>query len=415
MAARLRTTASSAASRPWASGSPRAAPAARTPLEQRFAVAPMMDYTDVHLRQLCRLLSRRTTVWTEMVVDTTLVRGAAAAVPKFLDFPREQHPAVLQLGGSDPAQLAAACRVAASYGYDELNLNCGCPSPKVAGEGCFGAALMEEPRRVADCLSAMADAAGAPVSVKHRIGVDDRDSYDELCRFVETVATRSPTRLFVVHARKAFLSGLSPAQNRSVPPLRHEWVYALARDFPELRFTINGGVVDAHHAAAFLRHVPEGARALEGVMVGRGIANAPWTALADADRALWGEENPAASRRDVLERYAAYAADAHGRFGVKKDGYANPSVRAMFKPLLNLFHGEPRSKAWKQAVDSEMKRSVKLPGTSVADVLDATLHVFEGTDVLDKPPAEAGGPLPSDPTELPPCPAAQLPEAIGAA
>lgn len=168
---------------------------------------------------------------------------------RFLAFPAEQHPIVLQIGGSNLDNLAKATELASGYAYDEINLNCGCPSGKVAGHGCFGARLMYDPEFVGDAMSAIAANCDVPVSVKCRIGVDDRDSYEELCTFVDKVVSKSPTRHFIIHARKALLSGLSPAENRKVPPLKYEYYYALLRDFPEVHFTLNGGLMTIEQAA----------------------------------------------------------------------------------------------------------------------------------------------------------------------
>lgn len=200
-----------------------------------------MDYTDVHYRQLARLVSKHTWLWTEMVVDKTILH--AEPLDKQLWFPPEQHPIVLQLGGSDPQTLHEAMTIAARYGYDEINLNCGCPSDRVAGAGCFGASLMLEPQLVADCMAAVAAGAAAGgasprTSVKCRLGVDDADSYAQLAAFVQTVSEHGGVTDFIIHARKCLLNGISPAQNRSVPPLRHDWVWALKRDFPHLSFQV---------------------------------------------------------------------------------------------------------------------------------------------------------------------------------
>jgi tRNA-dihydrouridine synthase A len=335
-----------------------------------------MDWTDVHYRQLARLMSKRTWLWTEMVVDKAVLNTPQP--DRFLWFPPEQRPIVLQLGGSDPETLAAAAvkvrappaargrrlgpgpvavawatpgsatrqpdvnarapahtlprsppfpppaSKAAPYGYDEINLNCGCPSDRVAGAGCFGAALMLTPALVADCMAAMRsalDAAGyphVPLSVKCRLGVDDADSYAQLQEFVRAVSETGGVRHFVVHARKCLLRGLSPAQNRSVPPLRHEWVWGLKRDFPHLHFSLNGGVQNGDEAAGALAlDVPGvGPSGVSGVMVGRAAYNDPWGVLGDADVAVFGEAaNPARSRRDVLERYLAYCDTMLGRWG----------------------------------------------------------------------------------------------------
>mmetsp|Transcript_4273 Transcript_4273/g.10337 ORF Transcript_4273/g.10337 Transcript_4273/m.10337 type:complete len:577 (+) Transcript_4273:2298-4028(+) len=390
---------------------------------QLLSVAPMMEYTTAHFRYLCRLLSSRTWLYTEMEVDRTLVHTEHPRLDRFLDFPTQTHPSALQLGGSDPELLALATAIAAPYGYDEINLNCGCPSPKVAGKGAFGAALMLEPSLVAECVAAMAEnSGGAPVTVKCRIGVDDVDSYSDLCRFVETVAAAMPPAgvwsgdcrpLFAIHARKALLKGLSPAENRTVPPLRYEWVYALARDFPELGFVLNGGVTTAEEAAAVVRGagVPQGGGRLVGTMIGRAVHANPWGVLGNADVAVFGaESNPCKSRRELLEKYAVYCQATHGRYGVTKDGYTVPSVRHLMHPLQNLFQGQHNAKVWRREVDEVLKQDAKKPGASVADVLERTLGVLSD-EVLDAPPGPdwppaGGGAAPEPLKVLPAMPAA---------
>ena len=352
-----------------------------------------MDWTDVHYRQLARLISRRTWLWTEMVVDKTLLHTPQP--DRHLWFPPEQRPIVLQLGGSDPETLAAAALIAAPYGYDEINLNCGCPSDRVAGAGCFGAALMLTPQLVADCMAAVRRAldgggyAHVPLSVKCRLGVDDADSYGQLVEFVRAVSEAGGVRHFVVHARKCLLSGLSPAQNRSVPPLRHEWVWALKRDFPHLFFSLNGGVQNAHEAAGALAaaHGGVAAGAASGVMIGRAAYYDPWGVLGDADVAVFGAaSNPARSRRAVLDAYCDYADAMLGRWAVKDDGHRDPSARAILKPALNLFYGERGSKRWKAAMDAALKAAPK--DASVRSLLAATLAAIP-PEVLDAPPAPA--------------------------
>ncbi|KAL6764649.1 dihydrouridine synthase-domain-containing protein [Haematococcus lacustris] len=289
----------------------------------RLSVAPMMDWTDVHYRQLARLLSRHTWLWTEMVVDKTLMY--TKQLDRFLWFPPEQRPLVCQLGGSDPATLAAATALAVQYGYDEINLNCGCPSDRVAGAGCFGAALMLQPHLVADCMAAMAAAAqGTPVSVKCRLGVDQVDSYAAVHEFVRVVSSTAPVTHFIIHARKCFLKGLNPHQNRTVPPLRYSWVYGLKRDFPHLRFRRQGL---------------------------------------------------------VLKDYCAYTDRVTQHFSAQEGGSKAAAVRMMMKPLLNLFHGEKGSKRWKAEVDTVLKGNP----SSLAAVLDQTLQWLPD-EVLDAPP-----------------------------
>jgi tRNA-dihydrouridine synthase A len=360
-----------------------------------------MDWTDAHYRQLARTLSRRAVLYTEMVVDATVLH--AEDKDRHLAFPAGQRPLVFQVGGSDPAKLAAAAAIAASYGYDEINLNCGCPSSRVAGAGCFGAKLMLDPPRVAAAVAAMAAAApGIPITVKCRLGVDDVDSYEELTAFVGAVAAAGVSHI-VVHARKCLLDGLSPAQNRTVPPLRHGWVYALARDFPWVGFTLNGGVGDLATAAAALAAAPAAAAApahatplIAGVMIGRAAYHDPWRTLAGADVGLWGDAAPAVgSRREALAAYASYAATVQRP---ADGGKLRPPTRALVAPLLGLFHSEPGGRRWRAAVDAALKQ----PGATVASVLDATLGALDG-GVLDAAPAPWRGADPAwSPGDVPP-------------
>ena len=355
-----------------------------------LSVAPMMEYTTPHFRVMCRLLSRHAWLWTEMEVDQTLTHAIedGTRIDRFLDYPAEHCGTVLQLGGSTPEYLGRATAIAAPYGYEEINLNSGCPSPKVAGKGCFGAALMMEPRLVAECLGAMAENApeGTPVSVKCRLGVDDADSYDHLCDYVETIARETPVRRFYVHARKALLDGLSPAENRSVPPLKHEWAYALARDFPECEFHLNGGLKTLTDVRNAMNCAPADGGKIAGVMIGRQAHADPWGLLSTADVEVFGaESNPCASRREFLDKYAVYADETVGRYGTAKDGYRIPSVRHMMHPIQNLFHGCANNKTWRRLVDEELQKRAKKPDTTVRSILDATLVAIRDED-LDAPP-----------------------------
>ncbi len=298
----------------------------------------------------------------------------------FLAFPPLQHPIAAQLGGSNPATLAAAAAIVATYGYDEVNLNCGCPSDRVAGAGCFGAALMKDPARVAAATAAMRAASGLEVTVKCRLGVDGVDSYAALAAFVRTVSEGGGVTHFLIHARACLLAGLSPAQNRAVPPLRPGWVLALARDFPHLRFTLNGGLAGSHAIVAALDTPRERQQQnVVGGMVGRAAYHTPWHALADADAGLYGAPtNPATSRRAVLAAYAAYADGARAAAAAKEAAAlaaadpptarprAPPSIRTLVAPLLGLFHGAPRARAWRNAVDT----ALRLDPASVAAVLE---------------------------------------------
>lgn len=347
---------------------------------QLLSVAPMMDWTDVHYRQLARYISKHTWLYTEMVVDNTLIHQTNR--DRWLWFPPEQHPIVCQLGGSSPSGLASAARIVADYGYDEINLNCGCPSDRVAGAGCFGAALMKQPELVAACCAAMQDAVSIPVTVKCRLGVDDMESYELLCHFVRTVSSQSRVRHFVLHARKCLLQGLSPAENRTIPPLRWGWVYALARDFPDLQFSLNGGVELGSTAQTAIERAPSGGGRIHGVMIGRGAYNMPWTSLSSADSHIfgWPAESPP-TRRQVLAQYAQYADKAVGQFGTKPDGTPAPGVRVVLKPLLALFHGEKGCKLWKRALDAGMKT----PASASQLIKQASLAIPD--KVLDAPPA----------------------------
>ncbi|CAD7700124.1 unnamed protein product [Ostreobium quekettii] len=272
-----------------------------------LSVAPMMDVTDVQFRHLARLLSRHTWLYTEMVVDQTIRHNPVT--DRFLWYPPEQHPIACQLGGSNPSTLREAAQIVAQYGYDEVNLNCGCPSDRVAGAGCFGAALMLQPEAVANCMAALREATDVAVTVKCRLGVDQADSYEELCNFIKIVSEGSDVRHFIIHARKCLLKGLSPHQNRTIPPLRYGWIHALIRDFPDLEFSLNGGVKTCEDVRSILDYrSPEG-RGVRSVMVGRAAYDNPWNMLGKADTMIFGaESNPAANRRQVMRSLH----DVHG-------------------------------------------------------------------------------------------------------
>ncbi|CAN6247969.1 unnamed protein product [Urochloa humidicola] len=332
-----------------------------------FSVAPMMDWTDNHYRALARLISRHAWLYTEMVVAETIVHQKDN-LDRFLAFPEEQHPIVLQIGGSNLENLAKATKLANAYSYDEINLNCGCPSSKVAGHGCFGAQLMFNPEFVGDAMSAIADNCDVPVSVKCRIGVDDRDSYEELCEFVDKVVSKSSTRHFIIHARKALLSGLSPAENRKVPPLKYEYYFALLRDFPDVKFTLNGGITTVDQVSASIR---QGAH---GVMVGRASYNNPWNILGHADSEIYGKPTRCISRRQILESYQDYGDSIIGQYGPSR-----PNVRQLVKPLLHLFHSEPGNSLWKRKADYALRYC-----KTVKSFLEETLDAIPDS-VLDKP------------------------------
>ena len=297
----------------------------------------MMDRSDRHFRFLTRALAPNALLYTEMITARALLRGDAQ---RLLRFDAAEHPVALQLGGADPDELAAAARLGAAAGYDEINLNVGCPSDRVQA-ACFGAALMLDPARVAACVAAMRAAvavpvpapasASAPVTVKTRLGVDEHDSYEFLTAFVERVAAAG-CDTFIVHARKAWLSGLSPKENREIPPLDYPRVHRLKRDFANLRIVINGGFVDRDTALAQLEHV-------DGVMLGRAAYQQPWL-VADLDRALHGARaTPAVSR--VLERYVVY---------IERELAAGTPLKSMTRHLLGLRTGLPGGRRFRRAL-----------------------------------------------------------------
>ncbi|KAK9283116.1 hypothetical protein L1049_011347 [Liquidambar formosana] len=336
-----------------------------------FSVAPMMDWTDNHYRTLARLISKHAWLYTEMIAAETIVYQKDN-LDRFLAFSPDQHPIVLQIGGSNLENLAKAAELANAYCYDEINFNCGCPSPKVAGHGCFGVSLMLNPKFVGEAMSVIAANSSVPVSVKCRIGVDDHDSYNELCDFIYKVSSQSPTRHFIIHARKALLNGISPADNRKIPPLKYEYYYGLLRDFPDLTFTINGGVnsVDEVNAAR-----SEGAHR---VMVGRAAYNNPWYTLGHVDTAIYGAPSSGITRRQVLEKYQVYGDAVLGKYGPGR-----PSVRDVVKPLLGLFHSEPRNGVWKRKADAAFRNC-----TTIKSFFEETLVEIPDS-VLDSPLGEA--------------------------
>nr|WP_313076256.1 tRNA dihydrouridine(20/20a) synthase DusA [Melaminivora sp.] len=300
-------------------------PSARSPW--RMSVAPMLDWTDRHCRHLHRLLTRHARLYTEMVTTGALLHGD---VQRHLRFGEAEHPVALQLGGSEPADLARCARLAADWGYDEVNLNCGCPSERVQ-RGAFGACLMNEPQLVADCVKAMVDAVALPVTVKHRIGIDQREDYSFVRDFIGTVA-EAGCQVFIVHARNAWLKGLSPKENREIPPLRHDVVARLKRDFPALTLAINGGI-----ATDTLVH--EQLQQVDGVMVGREAYHNPWW-LARWDEAFFGAAPGALTREGVEEAMVAYMeheASAHGT-----------PWYAVARHMLGLRNGLPGARRWRQ-------------------------------------------------------------------
>ena len=314
----------------------------------RLSVAPMMDWTDRHCRYFHRLLTPRALLYSEMVTTGALVHGDVA---RHLQFNAEEHPLALQLGGSEPQDLAQCAKLGESWGYDEINLNCGCPSERVQ-RGAFGACLMAEPALVADCVKAMVDAVSIPVTVKHRIGIDKIESYDMVRDFVGTVS-EAGCRTFIVHARNAWLKGLSPKANREVPPLRYEVVHRLKKDFPHLTMVINGGITTTAQIAEQLRHV-------DGVMLGREAYHNPWalvewektflnTAFLSSDDLVTDLEREL-TREQVESQMCDYMQrelQAHGT-----------PWSAIARHMLGLRHGLPGSRRWRQVWSDHTLKSL---------------------------------------------------------
>ena len=326
----------------------------RKPLKSdshRFCVAPMMEWTDRHCRYFLRLISRRAFLYTEMVTADAVLYGNRERV---LGFSPEEHPVGLQLGGSDAGKLGEAARLGAAYGYDEINLNIGCPSDRVQS-GRFGACLMAEPDLVAECVAAMGDSSALPVTVKCRIGIDDQDAEESLDRFIDHVA-EAGCRTFVVHARKAWLKGLSPKENRDVPPLDYERVLRLKRRRPDLEIVLNGGIESFASAES---HLPE----VDGVMLGRAAYADPYL-LAEVDRAMFGSAETPPARLDVFDRFVPYV-EAQLAKGAR--------LNQMTRHILGLFHGQPRARAFRR----HLAENAHLEGAGI-EVLQAARCIVAG-------------------------------------
>jgi len=305
----------------------------------------MLDWTDRHCRRFHRLLTRNTLLYTEMVTTGALLHGDR---PRHLDFNDEEHPVALQLGGSEPADLAACAKLAEQWGYDEVNLNCGCPSERVQ-RGAFGACLMAEPDLVADGIKSMLDAVSIPVTVKHRIGIDRTESYEFVRDFVGTIANVG-CKVFIVHARNAWLQGLSPKENREVPPLRYELVHRLKQEFPDLTIVLNGGVKDDAEIEEQLKHV-------DGVMVGRQAYHEPWQMQAWDER-FFGHAGPAQSREQVEALWIEY---------LERQGERWPQA---MRHALGLWNGEAGARRWRQVWSDHKLKS--LSPSKVAEIATET-------------------------------------------
>ncbi|MDM7930391.1 tRNA dihydrouridine(20/20a) synthase DusA [Tabrizicola sp.] len=312
----------------------------------RLSVAPMMDWTDRHCRFFHRQMTRRAMLYTEMVTAPAILHGPK---PRLLDYSAQEHPVALQLGGSDPGELAQAVRLSRPWGYDEINLNCGCPSDRVQS-GCFGAVLMERPALVAECVAAMIAETDVPVTVKCRIGVDEQDPEAILPKFIETIAGAG-VRHIIIHARKAWLQGLSPKENREIPPLDHDLVLRMKELFPDLIICINGGITTLDQAKALLD------AGLDGVMIGRAAYHDPATTLIGAD-ALWGDSF-APDAFGVVHAMRPYIADHLASGG---------RLHQITRHMLGLFTARPGARGWRRVLSEGASR----PGAGL-EVLDAAL------------------------------------------
>ncbi len=298
----------------------------------KFSVAPMMDWTDRHCRFFHRLLSKETQLWSEMVTTKAILHGDKN---RLLDFNAAEHPLVLQLGGSEPEEMARCAKIAQDWGYDEVNINVGCPSDRVQS-GSFGACLMQTPEVVAACVSAMKQVVDIPVSVKSRIGVDDMESYEALVDFVAQVANAG-CKDFIIHARKAWLQGLSPKENRSVPPLNYPWVYQIKKDFPQLTIGINGGIMTIDDTLEHLQWV-------DTVMLGRAAYHQPYL-LSEVDSRIYHKKTDTLSREQVLLHFIEY---------MKKQHHQGVPIRSMTRHILGLYHGQANAKKFRQLLSGKV-------------------------------------------------------------
>ncbi len=321
-------------------------------IDRTFCVAPMLDCTDRHERFLARLISRHAVLYTEMITTGALIHGDR---PKFLDFDESEHPVALQLGGSEVAAMTQCAELVQEWGYDEVNINVGCPSDRVQS-GSFGACLMQTPELVAENVKAMTSAVDIPVTVKCRIGVDEQEPRESLWRLVELCA-EAGCETFLVHARKAWLKGLSPKQNRDVPPLDYPLVYELKRAFPELEIVINGGVTTIDQCREHLENV-------DGVMMGREAYSNPYI-MASVDGLLYGDARMPLSRDEVLQAYTQYVSD-NIREGVR--------LNHMSKHVVGLYHGEPSSRLFRRHIS----QNAHLPGADESVLVNAHASMVAG-------------------------------------
>ncbi|MRX27523.1 tRNA dihydrouridine(20/20a) synthase DusA [Kangiella sp. HZ709] len=310
----------------------------------------MLDWTDRHQRRFMRIITKHAVLYTEMITTGAILYGDKDG---HLKFNSEEHPVAIQLGGSNPKDLAQCAKICEDYGYDEINLNVGCPSDRVQN-GRFGACLMAEPELVAECMDAMANVVSIPTTVKSRIGIDELDSYEHLHHFINTVQ-QAGVETFIIHARKAWLSGLSPKQNREIPPLRYDVAYQVKQDFPELEIILNGGVTDLHQAQEHMQH-------LDGVMIGREAYHNPYH-LIETDRKFYSDETPVLSRQEIAREFIQYV-QAQLEQGVY--------LGHMSRHILGLFHAQPRGKLWRRHLSENAYKK-----GAGAEVIQKALELFE--------------------------------------
>ena len=314
-------------------------------IDRKFCIAPMMTHTDRHFRYFLRLISRRVMLYTEMLTTGALIHGDKNY---FLAFNEEEHPLALQLGGSDPVAMAECALMAQDIGYDEVNINIGCPSNRVKS-GQFGACLMANPVLVADCVQFMQSRVSIPVTIKTRIGIDEQDSYEELVNFVQLVS-QAGCKSFIIHARKALLSGLSPRKNREIPPLKYDRVYAIKNDFPDLEIIINGGILTIEQCREHMHRV-------DGVMIGRAICNNPYL-LASVDQDIFQESKPTVSRHEILQQYIEYIESQ-----LSKDVH----LSHMSRHILGLFQGHQGARAYRRLLSEKAYK----PGAGIQVIKEA--------------------------------------------
>lgn len=315
----------------------------------------MMDWTDRHCRYFMRLISAQAVLYTEMITTGAIIHGDAH---RHLQMHQAEQPVALQLGGSNPEDLAKACKIASAYHYNEINLNCGCPSDRVQN-GMFGAVMMKHAETTANCVAAMVEAVDLPITVKHRIGVDDFDSYEFLCDFVGTVASKG-CNTFLVHARKAWLKGLSPKQNREIPELNYDRVYQLKSDFPQLEIVINGGITTLEQAQQHLEHI-------DGVMIGREAYTNPYL-LATVDQNIYGSKEPIKSRQQIAEEFVQYATSELSE---------QTRLQSMARHILGLFHAVPGARQFRRHISENAYKA-----DATVDVLIEALAKTTGKTAL---------------------------------